>query len=338
MKKIIALIITIATLTLLFSSCGNSAGKNEEVTKIRVGYMSGPTGMGMAKLIHDNGGIDGNDKYTFTKYADTTTAKADLAAGKVDIICLPTNDAAAYYNTKGKNIEILAINCLNSLYLLTDKNTTVTSFEELNGKTVYTCKNGTPPAVLKYLLEANGIDATVSHTYNDKEIVKPEDIAALFAADSLLSGKNPPPIVVMPEPMVTSALLAIQKNGNPEIAYSVDLDLADAWALVEDTPITMGCVVAGKTFIEKNEDKLDDFLNEYKASVAYIGNEENLETAANYVVETKVMNAAPAAKKALMNLGDAISYIDGDDMKSALEAFLVAINIALPDDGFYYGE
>ena len=335
MKKVISIILIVLTLLSVSLMCVGCVDKSDT---IRIGYMAGPTGMGMAKLIHDNGGIDGNDKYTFTKYSDTTTAKADLAAGKVDIICLPTNDAAVYYNTKGKSVEVLAINCLNSLYVLTDKNTTVNSFEELAGQTIYTCKNGTPPAVLKYLLEANGINATVSHTYNDKEIVKPEDIAALFASSELAGGANPPPIVVMPEPMVTSSLLAVQKNGNPDIEYSVDLSLETAWAKVEQTPITMGCIVADKAFADANKDKLNAFLEEYEASVEFIGNIENIETAAEYVVETAVMNAAPAAKKALLNLGDAISYIDGDDMRAALEAFLEAINIALPDDNFYYDD
>ncbi|MBO5907214.1 MAG: ABC transporter substrate-binding protein [Clostridia bacterium] len=335
MKKLLSLILAVFMLfsmTLALASC------NDTDEPIRIGYMAGPTGMGMAKLIHDNGGVDGNGKYVFTKYADTTAAKADLAAGKIDVICLPTNDAAAYYNTQGKSIEVLAINCLNSLYVLTDKNTTVSSFDDLEGQTIYTCKNGTPPAVIKYLLEAHGINATVSHSYNGKEIVKPEDIAALFAANQLLSGENPPPIVVMPEPMVTSALLAIQKNGSSDISYSVDLNLADAWAEVESTPITMGCVVSSKAFIEGHSDEINTFLTEYKASVEFIGNSANIETASEYVVETGVMNAAPAAKKALSNLGDAISYIDGADMKSALEAFFGAINLSLPDNDFYYAK
>ena len=48
------------------------------------------------------------------------------------------------------------------------------------------------------------------------------------------------------------------------------------------------------------------------------------------------MAAAPAAKMALKNLGGAISYIDGADMKNALGAFYNAIGVKLPDDDFYY--
>ena len=39
---------------------------------------------------------------------------------------------------------------------------------------------------------------------------------------------------------------------------------------------------------------------------------------------------------AFKNLGNAISYIDGDEMKEALIAFYNAIGVKLPADEFYY--
>ena len=335
MKRLISALLIIMTLsTILLTACsgnpGNDSGQNNDATKIRIGYMAGPTGMGMAKLIHDNGGTSGNEKYTFTKYADTNAAKADLAAGNIDVICLPTNEAAAYYN-QSKNIEVLAINCLNSLYLLTDKSTTIASLSDLEGKTIYTCKNGTPRAVLEYVISATNTNATVSYTFDGKEILTPADLGSMVTAGKL-------PIAVMPEPIVTSSLLAIQKSGNSDIQYSIDMDLADIWDDVKSTPVTMGCVVADKEFADDHAALISSFLTDYKASIEFIGNTQNIETAANYIVETGIMAAAPAAKKALSNLGDAISYIDGTEMKSALEAFYNAIGISLPDGEFYFND
>ena len=61
MKKLIALLILLSVCILPLASCGEP-----DNTKMRVGFLAGPTGMGMAKLIHDNGGVDtGNDKYEF---------------------------------------------------------------------------------------------------------------------------------------------------------------------------------------------------------------------------------------------------------------------------------
>ena len=332
MKKILSLTLALLLIGTLLVGCVPETTVND-TTKIRIGYMAGPTGMGMAKLIADNGGLEeGNAKYSFTKYADTNAAKADLAAGKIDAICLPTNEAALYYVTQEKNIQVLAINCLNSLYLLSDKANEVKSLASLNGETIYTCKNGTPRAILEYLVEAANINAVVSYTYDGKEILTPNDLGALITAGSL-------PLAVVPEPIVTSSLLAIQKNGNTDIEYSVDLDISDEWANISDTPITMGCVVASTAFTTAHKSVVDRFLNEYKASIEYIGNSENIDSAANYIVETGVMAAAPAAKKAISNLGDAISYIDGRDMRDALINFYNAIDLSIyPDENFYYGK
>ena len=78
------------------------------------------------------------------------------------------------------------------------------------------------------------------------------------------------------------------------------------------------------------------YFAEYEASVSYVGNIKNIENASKFVAEAKIIAAAPAAKKAIANLGDAIAYIDGAEMKSALEAFYTAIGMSLPADEFYY--
>ena len=345
MKKLIAmLLVSVITLS-LFTSCsfgfGNSsdngdAEKPQESVKIRVGYMAGPTGMGMAKLISENGGLEnGNEKYSFTKYVDTTAAKADLAAGNIDVICLPTNEAAMYYSNVSDNVRVLAINCLNSLYMIMNKNTIITSFDDLAGQSpyvLYTCKNGTPRMVLEYIIKAAGIDAVVSYEIAGKEILTPADLSAMVIADKI-------PNAIMPEPLVTSTLMT-RNNSTPydHLRWAVKVDISDEWAKVSSTPVAMGCIVANADFANANKSAIDAFLEEYKSSVDYIGNPNNIDSAADYVVETGVMANADAAKMSLSNLGDAISYIDGEAMKEALIAFYSAIGIALPEETFYYAK
>ena len=327
MKKLISTLL-ILTLTLLaLVSCGNSNSDGGETTKIRVGYMAGPTGMGMAKLIHDNGGAAGNDKYSFQKYTNTFNATQDLLLGNIDVICLPTNEAADYCNTTDDTAKVLAINALNTLFLMSDSETTISSFADLEGKTVYTCKNGTPKSIIEYLISASGVNATVSTSVNGKDINTVQELGAQIIAGTV-------PIAAVPEPIVTSSMLEIKKAGKP--AYSVDLNLNTVWEEECDTPLTMGCIVSTNKFVTKYKRSVDAFLDEYKASIAFIGNPDNLESAAEYVVETGVMGAAPAAKSALTNLGSAISYIDGDEMKKALEAFYKIIGISAPKASFYY--
>lgn len=338
MKRIIALIISLTLILTTLASCNlwQNGNTPPDQVKIRIGYMAGPTGMGMAKLVADNGGLEnGNDKYSFTKYADTNTAKADLAAGKIDIICLPTNEAAMYYSKVDNNAKVLAVNCLNSLYLVSSAASTISptptglSLSDFEGKTIYTCKNGTPRIVLEYILKEAGINATVSYEIDGKEILTPADLSAQVIAGNI-------PNAVMPEPIVTTVVLKTAANSDMNRIYVPVIDLADEWAKISDTPVTMGCIVASGDFVKNHEDALDAFLADYKVSVDYIGNPDNLDSAANYVVETGVMGAAPAAKMALTNLGSAISYIDGEEMKGALVAFYSAIGVALPANDFYY--
>jgi NitT/TauT family transport system substrate-binding protein len=103
----------------------------------------------------------------------------------------------------------------------------------------------------------------------------------------------------------------------------------------------MGCIVANKEFVKSNKSATDAFLDEYKASIDYISDPQNIDSAAQYIVDAKVLGALPAAKKSLSNLGDAITYVDGDDMKTILVKFYSAIGVnliggRLPDDDFYY--
>jgi len=334
MKKFLATLLILTLALLSFTACfrtsapskNNGTGDNaDDNTTLRIGYMSGPTGMGMAKLIHDNGGANGNDKYSFFSYTDSSLAKADLTKGEIDVICIPTNEALAYYNTVDKNTRVLAINCLNSLYLISDGNHNATSLADLEGETIYTCMNGTPRIILNYIIDALGLDIKVSYSINDTDMKTPAEVNAQVIAGNL-------PYAVIPEPIVTAATSA-------NTSYSIDINLADEWAKIpslKDTPVTMGCIVANQNFITAHPTVIENFLAEYEASVSYVGNIKNIENASKFVAEAKIIAAAPAAKKAIANLGDAIAYIDGAEMKSALEAFYTAIGMSLPADEFYY--
>ena len=327
MKKLLSLLLAIVLTFSLLSSCSlvkKDDRKDPVSSKINIGYLTGPTGMGMAKLIHDNGGVEGNDNYSFTSYTDSSLATADLTKGDVDIICLATNEALKYYNVD-KNIRILAVNCLNSLYIISDSDHQATNLKDLEGQTVYTCKNGTPSMILNYIIKSLNLNINVSYEIDGKTMNTPADVRSQVIAGNL-------PYAVIPEPIVTASIL---KNSS----YSVDVNLADAWASIpghENTPVTMGCIVTTQKFIDENPELLNNFLDEYKASVSYIGNTENAENASKYVAECKIMDAAPAAKKALLNLGNAISYMDGNEMRTALENFYKAMGMPLPAAEFYY--
>lgn len=331
MKKIIALLLTLILSLGMLASCGN-----DDDTQLKIGFMNGPTGLGMAELIATNGGLDGNEKYSFSKFENTNDATAALIAGTLDVVCLPTNEAAKIYNNENTEIDVqvLALNCLNSLFVVGKNDIQIKSFTDLDGKTVLTCKNGTPKIILDKLISEYGLNVTVVTEYFDAQnnimqtVLTPQDLPKVIK-----TGKAD--LVVAPEPIVTNALMG---NAN----YSVKLDLGDAWDAKFDTPVAMGCILARKDFVDEHKSVIESFLKEYKSSIEFMSNPENLDTAAQYAVDTTIMGAVPAAKQAITNLGNAISYVDGEEMKNTLvNVYKVFGNAViggkLPGDDFYYG-
>lgn len=312
MKKLIALIIVLATLTLLCTSCSLFAP--DTTTEIKIGVMNGPTGMGMAKLINDEKS-NPDTLYTFESYSAPTDAIPELTNGTLDMLCLPSNTAATL--SAKLDISVIAINCLGSLYLMTDADTTVTSIADLEGKTIYcSVPTSTTQPIINYILREAGVNATV-------ECVSDHD--ALVAKIA----KNEASIAVLPEPKASAAMT---KNG----AYSVALNISEEWNKVSDEPLTMGCIVVRNEFLENNKRAVDTFLTKYQASIEYINTKENNETAAEMITEAGIIPQAPIAKKALNNLYGSIVYMDGADMKNALISFYNAIGQELPDESFYY--
>ena len=323
MKKLIALLLLL-TLSVALIGCTKDEPK---ATTIRVGYLSGPTGMGMAKMINDN---KDSTKYTFSLQEQTAAVMA-LQKGELDIICVPTNLAAQKYNTDMPNTVVLAINCLNSLFVISNSNASgITSMNDLTGKTVYTCLQGTPKLILQHLVNELELDVTIKTEYDGKTLTTPQDLQA-----ALIANPDKMDIAVLPEPLA-SAVMANTKN-----AYSVRVDLSDAWSDISDLPIAMGCIIARADFVSENKALVDEFLEEYKNSINYMSNPDNIDSAAKYVAEAKIMGAEPLAKKALTNLGHSIAYVDGENMKKTLEYVYTVfgnkvIGGKLPDDNFYY--
>ena len=333
MKRITSLLLVFVLAISLLASCSAPDNKENDY-QLKIGYLNGPTGMGMAKLIHDNGGKEGNEKYSFTPTTAELVGPA-VVSGTFDIACMPTNTAAMLYNNN-QSIEILALNCMNSIFIITDQNTTVDSIEDLEGKTIYTSKAGTPAPILNTLLAKYGINATVSNEYNGQIIAKPENLSSVITDGGAA-------IVAAPEPIITASLLALKNDASKDIEYSIDLDLGEIWNEKFDTEIAMGCIVANKETLKNYKSAIDDFLAEYMASIEFIGDQKNIEVSASYIVDAGIMAAVPAAKTALTNLnkGGNIAYVDGLLMKETLIEVYTAFGMALiggklPEDDFYY--
>lgn len=289
--------------------------------------LSGPTGVGAAKLMADNEAAESYDKVaaSSTVEADNQAVSSALINGDVDIAAVATNVAANLYNQSEGAVQVLAVNTLGVLYIL-EKGDTVTSMADLAGKTVYATGEGANPEyVLNYLLTENGVDPA------DVDI---QWMTAQEVTAQMVSSEDG--ICMLPVPAATA--LMIQDSGVREA-----LSLSEEWSTVSDGELAMGCIVARTDYIEENPLGVENFLRAYEESIEYMSNPDNLEEAAELVAQYNITANANIAKAAIPQCN--LVCLTGDEMKSVLEAYYqvlfdadpTSIGGALPDASFYYG-
>lgn len=297
-----------------------------EKAPLNIMALSGPTGMGMVKLMDDSAaGV------TLGEYNISLVGAADEITGKIinkeiDIAAVPCNLASVLYNKTEGQVQVAAINTLGVLYVL-EKGDEIQSVADLKGKTIVSTGKGTTPEyVLNYLLEANGLDPQKDVTIEYKA-----EAAELAAA--LQSGTAT--IALAPQPFATTVMA---KNAGVRVA----LDVTEEWEKAQGADpkaLVTGTIIVRKEVLENNKEAVDQFLAEYQASTAYIN--DNLTEGAALVEKYNIAPAA-IAEKAIPQCN--IVYMDNDEMQKNIEAYLTILHAAnpasvggkLPDEQFYY--
>lgn len=298
----------------------------DDVT-VRVGAMSGPTAMGMVKLMSDAEAGQTANTYEFAELAtDASAFVTPLAQGDLDIAAIPSNLASTLYNKTQGGIQVIATVNTGVLYIV-ERGESVQSLADLAGKTIYATGQGAVPEyTLRYLLTENGIDA-------DKDVTIQWCADTTEALSYISADENA--IAMLPQPFVTAACAQVE-------GLRVAVDLNDEWEKLDNgCSIITGVVVARKEFVDEHKNQVDAFLEEYEASVAYTS--EDVEGAAALIEQYGIVAKAPIAQKALPNCH--LLCLKGADMKAALEGFLqvvydqnpAAVGGELPGDDFYYG-
>ena len=332
-SKIIALIL-VFIMALTMTACADSATDSEieEVpldTEVPVNIMvlNGTTGFGMAKLITDANAGETALNYNFSVESDASNVTAALINGSTDIAALPTNAASVVYNKTQGEVQLLALNTLGVLYVVTDGSEVINSIEDLKGKTIYAPAQN-PSFILTYLCKANGLnvgeDVIIDNTY-----AQPADLRTAVAAGEVS-------IAVLPEPMLT-----IAKSSNDKLVTA--LDLTEEWDKVsEPGTLVQGCVVVRKDFAEAHPNEISAFLTDYNASISYLSEDDA--DVAGVIESSGVFAKGAVAAKALPNCN--LCFITGENMKTTMNHFLeimyktqpASIGGAIPADDFYYSE
>ncbi|MBE6557867.1 MAG: ABC transporter substrate-binding protein [Ruminococcaceae bacterium] len=295
-------------------------------TDVKVMVLNGTTGFGIAPLMDKNAKGEAANNYTFSVETDAANITASLINGSVDMAALPTNAAANINAKKPGTVQVVAVNTLGVLYLMSSENEAITSMEDLRGKTVY-CPAQNPSFIFTYLCKENGLVPGTDVTIDTTSYAQPADLRT-----ALVGGKVD--IAVLPEPMVT-----IAKSANDKL--SVDLDLTAEWDKCA-TPgsLAQGCIVVRTAFASEHPEAVKAFLAEYETSITYV--KENPADAGKMIAEQGVFAQAGVATKAIPNCN--ICFLAGEDMKAKLTQFYTVLHSvapasvgnAVPGDDLYY--
>ena len=308
------------------SSGGDTSGASGP--SIRFMALSGPTGVGAAKLMADHDADAQNSAIaSYEIVTDNTQVQTALANGDVDIAAIATNAAASLYAKTDGGIQVLAVNTLGVLYIL-EKGDTVHSMADLAGKTLYApsnTKGANPEHILNHLLTGNGVDPSDVNI----EWLTPQEITVKMTSSD--AG-----ICMLPVPAATALLV---KDSGVREAVS----LSDAWQDLEGSPLPMGCVVARTEYIEENPLGVEAFLAAYEKSINYISDPANSADAAALVAQYEFAPNTKVAEKAIPQCS--LTFITGQEMKTTLEDYYSilfqvepkSIGGGLPFDSFYYG-
>ncbi len=314
------------------AATGSSSDPASEISQpeISVGepaevmVLSGPTGVGAAKMMADSAAAGDAAAYHFTVVAGNDEVAPALAKGEVDIACIATNMAANLYN-KHTDIQVLAVNTLGVLYVL-EKGSSVSDVASLKGKTIYaTGKAANPEYILSYVLTQNGIDPV-----NDVDIqwMTPQEVTAKMA-------QSTDGVCMLPVPAATTLM-------TKDAGVREALNLSAEWDKISENPLVMGCVVARTAFIQENPALVEQFLAQYEASINFMKDEGNSAAAAEYVAQFGITANAAIAAKAIPQCN--LTYMAGEQMRTAIQSYYevlftadpASIGGGNPDDAFYY--
>lgn len=306
-----------------------TATEQAEPTTVRIASLTGPTTMGLVRLMADAEDGTATHDYQVSVHGTPDEVVPQVVQGQVDVALVPANLASVLYHRTltddGAQVQALAITTLGVLQVV-ESGDTVHTVADLAGRTVYsTGKGATPQYVLNHILTENGLDPATDVQIEYRS--EATEVAALLAAD-------PGAVGVLPQPYATTLQM---QNSDVRTA----LDLTDEWTKVTpDSQLVTGVMVVRTAFAAEHPDVVADLLADYRASAAYTN--DHPAEAAELIAETGIVPSAAVAEAAIPACH--ITSIDGDELRTTLAGYLDVLATAdpesvgggVPDDDFYY--
>lgn len=322
MKKVISILLALV-LVLGFAGCTKAEPDLTDVS-CNIYGIAGPTGVGLANLMEKAENGEGKLNYNINLAANNEEIVAKISNKEADIAAVATNLASSLYNKTNGGIQVLAINTLGVLNVVT-KGYEVDSIDDLKGLTIYSTGQGANPEyIINDILKNNNLE--VGKDVEIEFVSQPTELVAKMV-------QNEKAVVVAPQPVATNITNKVQ-------TAKIVIDLNDEWNKFHDEQLTMGCIIVRKEYAKENPDAVKAFLSEYKESIEKTNSD--IEGTATLCEKYKIIAPAAVAKKAIPLCN--VVYQDGKTMKTNLSAYLQflfdanakSVGGKLPADDFYY--
>lgn len=253
--------------------------------------------------------------------------RAIIAGGQADLVTLPSNAAAVFYN-KGLGVQLLDITVWNILHVISS-DPTITTFADLVGQKIVVPFQGSMPDLLfQYVTMKQGLD-----TFTDLQVQYAANPRQ--AAQFLLAGKTEH--AVLPEPLATIVLLQTKGTDRPlqrAIRFKTEFD-----------NLGLRTAIAGTVALPSMQERPDLirlFLEEYRLAIAWmIENPAEAGAMAEEHLPELGFKAGPVAAS-LKNIS--WEFVLAQDAREEIELFFTelmklspaVVGGELPGDGFYF--
>ncbi|MCL1839243.1 MAG: hypothetical protein FWG47_08065 [Propionibacteriaceae bacterium] len=321
--------VLLVALAVLVSGCASGGvGTQTPVptpNTVAIAALKGPTSMGLAPMMTPGGKWTDLENETVVELqlfasADQVTPKL-AGEGALKYACLPINLAAVLYS-KGVNIQLVAVNTLGALHVVT-KGVSLNSFADLAGKTVYSTGKGTTPEyVFNYLLTKHGLTGKV----NVEFLSEASEVATRLASHESAIG-------VLPEPYLTTVL---EKDSNIKASF----DFNQEWLTFNpDSPM-----VTAALFINNPQPNdaasLESFVKAYTESTDFTNADPAHASIA--ITALGIVPNESVAEHAIPRSN--LTMLTGSQAKEAVNAYLqvlydanpASVGGSLPNDDFFY--
>ena len=216
-------------------------GGESEPPVVRFAVLSGPTGVGAAKLLNDADKGAALNAYDYLIATENSELVAALTKGEVDIATVASNVALNLYNKTNGGVKIIALGTQGVLHILEGSGgTDIQSVEDLFGQTIYSPGQGANPEyILRYLLMQYGIDPDVDVNIESKDFYLYKDengnvvAYGVIIPDIMVADARQDVTVTLTfadgtTKTVTDSIASYVARNNSEGIYGAIMDFSDA--------------------------------------------------------------------------------------------------------------